>query len=111
LICIIAACLLATACSSMLIGGANPGDARIGNDTRTEQQINEDAAISAAVRSRFKLDSAVAATGIGIATYLQTVTLSGTVGSFDIRDRAVSIAKSTDKVRSVNNQIQVNSNR
>lgn len=109
LICILAACLLATACSSMLIGGSNPGSGRIGDDKRTEQQISEDAAISAAVRRRFNLDSAIAASSIGIATHLQTVTLSGTVGSFDIRDRAVSIARSTDKVRSVNNQIQVNS--
>lgn len=95
----------------MLIGGVNPGNARIGDDKRTEQQVSDDAAISAAVRNRFKLDSAVAASSIGIATYMNTVTLSGTVGSFEIRDRAVSIAGATDKVRGVNNQIQVNSSR
>lgn len=95
----------------MLIGGGTSNSAKIGDDKRTEQQIRDDSAISAAVRSRFQQDSVLAAAGIGIATYLQAVTLSGTVGSFEVRDRAVSIARSTDKVHTVNNQIQVNSKR
>jgi osmotically-inducible protein OsmY len=103
--------LLLTACSSMLIGGVNPGNASIGDDKRNEQQIRDDAAISAAVRNRLGLDPALSASGIGIATYMGTVTLSGTVNAFDIRDKAVSIARSTDKVRGVNNQIQVNTRR
>ena len=111
LICMLSLCFLASACSSMLIGGASQNNATIGNDKRTEQQVRDDAAISAAVRKRFQLDSALAASSIGIATYLQTVTLSGTVSSFETRDRAVSVARSTDKVRAVNNQIQVNSKR
>ena len=95
----------------MLIGGVNPGNAKIGDDKRNEQQIRDDAAISTAVRNRFSLDSTLAASSIGIATYMGTVTLSGTVNAFDIRDKAVSIARSTDKVRGVNNQIQVNTSR
>jgi osmotically-inducible protein OsmY len=95
----------------MLIGGMNPGNASIGDDKRNEQQIRDDAAISAAVRNRLGLDSALAASSIGIATYLGTVTLSGTVSAFEIRDKAVSIARSTNKVRGVNNQIQVHTSR
>jgi osmotically-inducible protein OsmY len=73
--------------------------------------VNEDSAISAAVRERFRLDSAMGVSTIGVATYMRAVTLSGTVSSFDIRDKAVSLARSTDKVQSVNNQIRVNSSR
>jgi osmotically-inducible protein OsmY len=95
----------------MLIGGVNPGNASIGHDKRSEQQKRDDAAISSAVRNRLGLDSALAASRIGVATYMGTVTLSGTVNAFDVRDKAVSIARSTDKVRVVNNQIQVNTSR
>jgi len=37
-------------------------------------------------------------------------TLSGTVGSFPARDRAVQIATDTDGVNSVRNQVMVNTN-
>lgn len=47
---------------------------------------------------------------IGIRTVDSNVTLSGTVGSFPARDRAVQIATGTDGVKNVRNQIMVNTN-
>ena len=44
---------------------------------------------------------------IGVRTYEGTVTLSGTVGSILARDRAVSLARETDGVVTVNDQILI----
>ena len=47
---------------------------------------------------------------IGIRTASGNVTLTGTVGSYPARDKAVSIARNTAGVRSVENRIVVNTN-
>ena len=103
-------CLMMSACSSMLMGGAASGTASLGADKRTAQQVSDDNAITATIRSRYAQDSALGAANVAVETYAATVTLKGTVPSFAIRDRAVSIARNTDKVRGVNNQIAVNTN-
>ena len=108
---LLAVVLVSVACSSMLLGGGHASNAGLGTDKRTAQQQSEDNAISSSIRNRFSLDSAINASTISVSTYLRTVTLSGTTASFETRDRAVSIARATDNVRGVNNQIQVNSNR
>jgi len=95
----------------MLLGGASSGSPGLGGDRRTALQMSEDNAITAAIRSRYNMDTAVSAANIGVLTYMKDVTLSGTVGSFALRDRAVSIARNTDRVRAVNSQIQVNTNK
>jgi osmotically-inducible protein OsmY len=103
-------CLVMSACSSMLMGGSASGTTGLGTDKRTAQQVSDDNAITATVKSRYAQDSALGAANVIVETYAATVTLKGTVASFAIRDRAVSIARNTDKVRSVNNQISVNTN-
>ncbi len=101
-------CLIMSACSSMLMGGSASGSASLGADKRTAQQVNDDNSITATIRSRYAQDSAVGAANLSVETYAAAVTLKGAVTSFAVRDRAVSIARNTDKVRSVNNQISVN---
>ncbi|HSD70106.1 MAG TPA: BON domain-containing protein [Woeseiaceae bacterium] len=103
-------CLVTSACSSMLMGGSASGTTGLGKDNRTAQQLADDNAITATIRSRYAQDSAISAAKLSIETYMGAVTLKGTVPSFAVRDRAVSIARNTDKVRSVNNQIAVNTN-
>lgn len=104
-------CLLLGACSSMLMGGSATSTTGSGTDNRTSQQLTEDNAITATIRSRYALDSAIKTANISVETYTGIVTLKGAVNGFDVRDRAVSIARNTDKVRSVNNQIIVNTSR
>jgi osmotically-inducible protein OsmY len=53
------------------------------------------------------VDSVVSVFGIGVRTYEGKVTLSGTVSSYVARDVAVTLAKNTDSVKSVENQITV----
>jgi osmotically-inducible protein OsmY len=47
---------------------------------------------------------------IGIRTVSGNVTLTGTVGSYPARDKAVNIANGTSGVKSVDNRIAVNTN-
>ena len=103
-------CLVTSACSSMLMGGSASGTTGLGSDNRTAQQLTDDNAITATIRSRYAQDSAIGAANLSVETYMGTVMLKGTVASFAVRDRAVSIARNTDKVRNINNQISVNTN-
>ena len=108
---IVVACGLLGACSSLLLGGSASGGPALGADSRTAAQVTEDNAITATIRSRYSADTALGAANLGVSTYQRTVTLSGTVKAFDVRDRAVQIARNTDKVRSVDNQIRVDTRR
>jgi osmotically-inducible protein OsmY len=107
---IVCLCMTMSACSSMLMGGSASGTTDLGADRRTSQQVSDDNAITATIKSRYALDSAIGSADVTVDTYAGTVTLKGTVASFATRDRAVSIARNTDKVRNVNNQILVNTN-
>jgi hyperosmotically inducible protein len=95
----------------MLMGGSATSTTGLGTDKRTSQQLTEDNTITATIRSRYALDSSIKSANISVDTYTGIVTLKGAVNGFDVRDRAVSIARNTDKVRSVNNQIIVNTSR
>ena len=94
----------------MLLGNASSADSGVSTDTRSSSQVAADDTISATIRRKFSADSTVGKYSIGIRTRDSNVTLSGTVGSFPARDRAVEIATDTDGVRSVRNQITVNTN-
>jgi osmotically-inducible protein OsmY len=108
---ILGICLLLSACTAMLMGGSASQSGGVGDDRRNAQQTSDDRLITANIASSYSKDSMLKAAGIGVVSRMGTVTLTGTVASFDIRDRAVSIARSTQNVRTVNNQIIVNSNR
>ena len=99
-------------CSSMLVGGNSAGGgSTLGNDGRSAAQISADDKLSATIRSRFNSDTALRAANLSVSTSNYTVTLGGTVAAFADRDRAVSIARNTDQVRAVKNQISVNTKR
>ena len=102
--------LMLPACTSMLLGNASSGDGGMATDIRSSTQVAEDNTISATIRRKFSADSDVSRYAVGIRTVDNNVTLSGTVGSFPARDRAVQIASDTDGVKSVRNQIMVNTN-
>ena len=102
--------LMLPACTSMLLGNASSGDGGMSTDTRSSSQVAADNTISVTIRRKFGADSAVSQYAIGIRTVDRNVTLSGTVGSFQARDRAVQIANDTEGVSSVRNQIMVNTN-
>lgn len=102
---------LLTACSSMLVGGAGSSGGQLGEDHRTDAQTSADNAITATIRSRFAADTDISRAALGVTTYEGDVTLSGTVASFDMRDRAIGIATRTDGVRNVRNDISVDTNR
>ena len=102
--------MMLPACTSMLVGNASSGDGNISTDTRSGSQVAADNTISSTIRRKLSADSMVSKYAIGIRTVDSNVTLSGTVGSFPARDRAVQIATDTDGVRNVRNQIMVNTN-
>lgn len=102
--------LMLPACTSMLLGNASSGDGNVSTDTRSGSQVAADNTISATIRRKLSADSVVSQYAIGIRTVDSDVTLSGTVGSFPARDRAVQIATDTSGVTNVRNQIMVNTN-
>jgi osmotically-inducible protein OsmY len=97
-------------CTSLLLGNASTAESGVSTESRSSAQVAADNTISATIRRKFSADSTVSQYAIGIRTVDSNVTLSGTVGSFPARDRAVQIATATDGVRSVRNQIMVNTN-
>lgn len=102
--------LMMPACTSMLLASASSGEGGVSTDNRSSSQVAADNTISATIRRKLSADSTVSQYAIGIRTIDSNVTLSGTVGSFPARDRAVQIATDTDGVTSVRNQVMVNTN-
>lgn len=97
-------------CTSMLLGNNTSSDMSSAAPDRSSAQVVQDDAISASIRQQFSADSAVGKYPIGIRTVDRKVTLSGTVGGYEVRDRAVQIASNTQNVASVNNRMVVNTN-
>ncbi len=102
--------LMLPACTSLLLGNASSGDGGVSTDQRSSSQVAADNTISATIRRNLAADSVVNQYAIGVRTLDRNVTISGIVGSFPARDRAVQIATNTDGVNSVRNRITVNTN-
>ncbi len=102
--------IMLPACTSILLGDASTSERGMSTDNRSSAQVADDNAISATIRRKLSADSTVSRYTIGISTYERDVTLSGTVGSYPARDRAIQIATDTDGVRSVRNRLVVNTN-
>ncbi len=92
----------------MLLGNSSSGSGELGADDRSTVQISADNALSATIRSRYAADTALGAAELKVRSVNYNVTISGTVSAFADRDRAVRIARNTDGVRTVDNQISVN---
>ena len=99
--------LAVTGCTALMVGGAAAVGYQVGKDERTASVVAEDSAITTKIKSKYVADSVVSVFNIGVRTYQGTVTVSGTVGSILARDRAVSLARETDGVVAVNDQILI----
>lgn len=97
------------ACTAMLLGNNSSGETAPGN-TRTTSQSGADSAISGTIRGQYSSDGEISDFPIGIRTNGGRVTLTGTVSSYDIRDKVVDIARNTHGVVSVDSRVVVNTN-
>jgi len=86
--------------------GARIGESIAVGANRAEQMA-ADAALTTKIKSKMALDDNVKALNIDIDTSGSVVTLRGTVGSQDERQRAVRMARETDGVTSVVDQLIV----
>ncbi len=92
---------LTSACTAMVLGGGSSAPAQSGTTA------SFDAAIAANIREHFASDSTLAAYNVGVRSDSGNVTLTGTVENYVAREQASRLAKATNGVKSVTNQIVV----
>ncbi|MGI9262132.1 MAG: BON domain-containing protein [Woeseiaceae bacterium] len=100
--------LALSGCTAMMLG--NTSSRESASSTSASSSSAADSAISGEIRRQLSEDNGLSQYAIGIRTRSGKVTLSGTVGSYPLRDRAVSIAGGTAGVSEVDNRIIVNTN-
>lgn len=93
--------MLVSACTAMVLGGGSTGA------SSGSAQSASDVEIAAQIRGHFAADSTVAAYNIGVRSIAGNVTLNGKVDNYMAREQAGRLAKATNGVRSVSNQIVV----
>ena len=96
-------------CTGLLLGSNSTPESRPAAAAGSAATA-EDSRISGVIRQRFSQDPDVSRYALGISTVSRKVTLSGTVGSYDVRDKALQLASSTEGVHSVDSRIVVNTN-
>ncbi|MEX2497012.1 MAG: BON domain-containing protein [Woeseia sp.] len=105
---ILLACVLAlTGCTAMLLGGGNSDGTGSGGGVRTEAQVSSDRAVATAVRDRLVKDPALGRYHLRVESFRNKVILSGTVGSYALRERAIRLAGTVEGVERVDSRIQV----
>ena len=104
---IVALCM--AGCTSMLLGNTS---SREGPPPRSTADTTSpvDSAISGEIRRKLNADDELGRYSIGIRSVNGQVTLSGTLGSYELRDKAVALARETDGVKNIDNRIIVNTN-
>ena len=105
---ILLALLSVSGCAGMLL--ADPSRAAVLEPDEGAGMSPRDNAISTEIRRRYGEDQELRNYTIGVSASDGNVTLSGAVGSYDARDRAISIARRTNGVRNVDSRIVVNTN-
>ena len=86
--------------------GAEIGEA-VAEGANEAQRAAADGAVTAKIKSKMALDDNVTAANIDVDTNGSVVTLTGRVANEAERARAVQLAKETDGVTSVNDQLTV----
>lgn len=86
--------------------GAELGERAAIATTRVEETLSE-AGLTAKIKAKMALDDLVTARTINVTTQGTTVTLTGSVESKAERDRAVSLARETDGVTRVVDDLQM----
>jgi hypothetical protein len=100
----VAAALLA-GCAAALVGNASRSG--VYKDARSSAQIDADARLASAVRSKLIADPAVKASGVMVTVNTGVVTLKGTVVKAEQRTAAERAAQSVKGVKSVRNELRV----
>lgn len=104
-----AAMAITAGCSAILLGDGQSGSDRPrAVDERKAAAVTTDRAVSRAVSSALSADEDIGSFSIAVSTSAGKVRLSGTVDSFEARDRAVALARGVDGVTAIDNQIRVN---
>ena len=103
---ILLALLLSTGCTALVVGGTS-GGYQGSKDERAASSVSSDSAITASIREKYRSDAVTSEFNIAVRAYDGTVYLSGAVGSYVARDRAIKLAKETSGVTAVNSQIVI----
>jgi hyperosmotically inducible periplasmic protein len=90
---------------------ANRAATKAGNVANRVGDTMDAGALTAKIKSKMALDDRVNARAINVDTTGSVVTLSGTVASRDVRDRAVRLARDTEGVTQVVDKLRVRSDR
>lgn len=99
--------LQSAGCTALMVGGAATAGYQLGKDERSAGQVTRDGATTTRIKSKLIADKVVNAFSINVDTYANRVTLRGSVGNREARNRAGQIARGTEGVLSVDNQIEV----
>ncbi len=86
--------------------GAEIGE-RVGAAADRAGEMLSDGGITAKIKSKMALDDTVEARRINVSTRDHVVTLSGTVTSAKERERAVQLARETEGVKSVKDELRI----
>lgn len=95
------------ACTGVLLGGGSNSGRPLGSDTRTSARVAADDGISRDVRNRLAADAVLRRYALSANTTSGRVILYGTVDRYELRDRAVALARDVEGVTSVDNRIRV----
>lgn len=103
---ILVAPLLLSGCAPLVVGGAAATGVSVVHDRRTAGALIEDQAIELRVKSALKKEPGMSdQTHINVTSYNGVVLLSGEAPTEALRRRAAEIARRTDKVRRVHNEL------
>ncbi len=93
--------VLLSGCTAMVLGSGSTGS------SQSSAASSSDAAIAAKLRSRLTADASLSAFTLSVRSHSGAVILGGSVDSHMAREQAGRVAKATDGVKSVTNQIVV----
>jgi hyperosmotically inducible protein len=94
-------------CTAMLLGGGNSDGTRLDGDGRSSAQTARDGAITSTVRNRLVDDTVLGRYDLRVETVNGRVTLHGTVGNHEARERAIRLAGAVEGVQRVDSRITV----